>query len=110
MAKRGFLPSHRTLLSIEAILAVGCGQQYLQELAIAHLPHNAWKVLLIMTVTAGMFGGLLVLLQWLAGGLLDRSMQGTKRNPLAFWLAHAAVLTGLFFLTAWVQHLPTCGG
>jgi hypothetical protein len=107
MAKRsGILPSHRTLLGIEAVIAVGCCQQFLQDLAISELHHNAWKVLLLMAITAGTFGGLLFLLQWLAGGLIDRSLQAAKGNALFFWLGHVGVLLGLFYLTAWVQHLP----
>jgi len=99
---------HRSLISSEALLLVGVLRELLShQIHAAPLPNWA-KVLFVMTMTVGLFGGLFVLIQNLTAKTVGKTHDVVQAIPLPMpsVLIHVAAFVGLFFLYAKVLGLP----
>lgn len=100
--------SHRSLITAEALLLVGVADR-LGRLWIMHEPHlPAYaKVLLMMALTIGIFGGLILILQRMTTASLSKTHEVVRALPLPtpMVVVHAAAFAGLFFLYAWALGL-----
>jgi hypothetical protein len=99
---------HRTLITAEAVLLVGAGQQLVQQqIETLGLP-NWGRVLFTMASTLGILGGVVLLVKAFATRGVSQSHNVAKALPIpaATWLLHAAACCGLFALYAIVWHLP----
>ena len=98
----------RALVTAEAVLLVGAGQQLLsQQIERLHLP-NWGRVLFTMATTVGVLGGVILLARSFAAKGVAQTHQVAKVLPIpaATWLLHIAAFCGLFALYAIVWHLP----
>jgi hypothetical protein len=94
--------SHKGLIAIEAMLVLGLVKDVVAaRVGNSTLPDYG-KVLFIMAVTIGLFGGLFVIVQQLSERGIEKAHEVARALPLpfAYWLAHAALLLGLYFLYA----------
>jgi hypothetical protein len=94
--------SHRGLVAAETVLLVGI----LRDVVSSHVKTspfpNYGKVLIVMGLTLGIFGGLFLLVERLTA----RTVAGTHKavrsltGVLPFWAIHAGILFVLFLLYA----------
>ena len=94
--------SHRGLVAAEAVLFVGILRDVLSHwIKEAQAPNYA-KVLLVMAMTVGIFGGLFLFVE----GIVARTVAGTHKavrsltGVLPYWAVHAGILFVLFLLYA----------
>src|SRR5262249_60015880 len=94
--------SHRGLVAVEAVLLVGVLRDLLSRGIKASSFSNGGKVLLIMAMTVGVFGGLFVFVERVTA----RTVAGTHKavrsltGVLPYWAVHAGILFVLFLLYA----------
>jgi hypothetical protein len=99
---------HRALMTAEAVLLVGVGQQLLSQY-IANVPMPNWgRVLFTMASTLGILGGVVLIAKAMAkkGVAQTHNVAKSLPIPLSTWILHAAAFCGLFALYAIVWHLP----
>lgn len=104
--KRTF--SHRRLIAGEALLVVGLLDRLGRQWVLYQAPVANWlKIVILMALVIGIFGGLLLLLQKFLTGSLAKTHEVVKALPLPTPLIfiHAAAFAGLFFLYAWATGL-----
>ncbi len=94
--------SHRGLVAAEALLFVGILRDVLSHwIKEAQAPNYA-KVLVVMAMTVGIFGGLFLFVEQ----IIARTVAGTHRavrtmtGVLPYWAVHAGILFVLFLLYA----------
>ena len=94
--------SHRGLVAAEAVLLVGILRDVVShEIKEASLP-NYGKVLLVMAMTVGVFGGLFLIVETLTA----RTVAGTHKagrsitGVMPYWAVHAGILFVLFLVYA----------
>jgi hypothetical protein len=94
--------SHRGLVAAEAVLFVGILRDILSHwVKVSELP-NYGKVLLVMGMTIGVFGGLFVFVEQFTA----RTVAGTHKavrsltGVMPYWAIHAGILFVLFLLYA----------
>jgi hypothetical protein len=94
--------SHRGLVAVETLLLVGILRDILtREVKASTLP-NYGKVLFIMALTIGIFGGLFFFVERLTA----RTVAGTHKavrsltGVVPYWVVHAGILLILFLLYA----------
>lgn len=94
--------SHRGLVAAEAVLFVGILRDVLSHwIKSSQLP-NYGKVLVVMAMTVGVFGGLFLVVE----RIVARTVAGTHRavrtvtGVLPYWAVHAGILFVLFLLYA----------
>jgi hypothetical protein len=99
--------SHRGLVAAEAVLLVGILRDLVsQSIKGAALP-NYGKVLLVMAMTVGVFGGLFLIVEKLTA----RTVAGTHRavrsvtGVMPYWAVHAGILFVLFLVYAHLLRL-----
>lgn len=95
---------HRRLVEAEAVLLVGAGQELLERF-IAQLVMTNWaKTLWTMATTAGILGGVLLLVLHLTRHSVTKTHQTVQSIPFPtpLLLIHLAAFVGLFVLYAWV--------
>ena len=94
--------SHRGLVAAEAVLLVGILRDVLTRGVHGSTFPNYGKVLIIMGMTVGIFGGLFLFVQ----RLTERTVAGTHRavrsltGVMPYWAVHAGILFVLFLLYA----------
>jgi len=94
--------SHRGLVAGETVLLVGILRDWLTRWIRASELSNATKVLVIMAMTVGVFGGLFLFVE----GITARTVAGTHKavrsltGIVPFWVVHAGILLLLFLLYA----------
>ncbi len=94
--------SHRGLVAAEAVLVVGILRDIVNRGVQGSALPNYGKVLLIMALTVGIFGGLFLFVEKLTA----RTVAGTHKvmrslgGVMPYWLAHAGILFILFLLYA----------
>jgi hypothetical protein len=94
--------SHRGLVAAEAVLLVGILRDLLARGIKSSSFPNDGKVLLIMAMTVGVFGGLFVFVEKLTA----RTVAGTHKavrsltGVMPYWAVHAGILLVLFLLYA----------
>lgn len=94
--------SHRGLVAAEAVLLVGILRDLLARGIKTSTFSNDGKVLLIMAMTVGVFGGLFVFVERVTA----RTVAGTHRavrtltGVMPYWAVHAGILFILFLLYA----------
>jgi hypothetical protein len=104
--RRSFL-RHRSLIAIEAMLVMGLAKDVLgSRVKSSELPSYA-KVLFIMAMTIGLFGGLFVILERMSSRGVAKAHEVAQSLPLpfAYWLAHAGLFIALYFLYAYMNGL-----
>ncbi len=97
----GFL-SHRRLVAIEALLLASWGKTQATDAILASGMENWVKVLVVMGMTIGLFGGVLLFLESLAKSGVQHGhsfVKGFTGSGSAL-LVHAVVLLLLFLLYA----------
>ena len=114
MAKKknsGWLPAwlrHRALLTGEVILTVGVVQELIQRQVnhVALPPYG--KVLWIMACTLGVLGILLLVIRAVVMHSLAKTHEVVQAIPvpLPIVAVHALLYVALFYLYAFVWHLP----
>jgi hypothetical protein len=94
--------SHRGLVAVEAVLLVGILRDVLaRDIKTSSFPNDG-KVLLIMGMTVGVFGGLFVFVEKVTA----RTVAGTHKavrtltGVMPYWAVHAGILLVLFLLYA----------
>lgn len=94
--------SHRGLVAAEAVLLVGILRDHLARgIKTSSFPNDG-KVLLIMAMTVGVFGGLFVFVEKVTA----RTVAGTHKavrsltGVMPYWAVHAGILFVLFLLYA----------
>ena len=94
--------THRGLVAVEALLFCGILKDGLGNLvkSSSFAPH--WKVLFVMGLTVGLFGGLFFFVERLTARTVAGGHKLARNLPLVIptWVAHAAVLVALFFIYA----------
>ncbi|HEV8111352.1 MAG TPA: hypothetical protein VGR31_01125 [Planctomycetota bacterium] len=94
--------SHRGLVAAEAVLVVGIVRDIVNRSVQGSTLPNYGKVLLIMALTVGIFGGLFLFVEKLTA----RTVAGTHKvmrsvtGVMPYWVAHAGILFILFLLYA----------
>lgn len=94
--------SHRGLVAAEAVLVVGILRDHLARAIKTSSFGNDVKVLLIMAMTVGVFGGLFVFVERFTA----RTVAGTHKavrsltRVMPYWAVHAGILFVLFLLYA----------
>lgn len=99
---------HRTLVTAEAVLLVGVGQQLLSQY-LATIPMPSWaRVLFTMASTLGILGGVVLIAKAFAKKGVAQTHNVAKSLPIpaATVLLHLAAFCGLFALYAIVWHMP----
>src|SRR4051794_40937302 len=99
---------HRALVTAEAVLLVGAGQQLLSKW-IEQLQMPNWgHVLFTMASTLGVLGGAVLIVRAFAARGVSQTHQVAKALPIpaATWILHGLAFCGLFALYAIVWHLP----
>ncbi len=94
--------SHRGLIAVEALLLLGISKDLLVAwVRTAHLP-NYGKVLFVMGLTVGLFGGLFLFVEKFTARTVAGTYRAVRSLPVAlpYWLVHAGVLLVLFLLYA----------
>lgn len=106
-SKRSGMLSHRGLIAIEAMLLLGVVKDWIFERLVKSTFPNYTKVLLVMAVTVGLFGGLFLVVEKLTASSVVRTHQAAKRLPVAVptLAIHGALLFVLFILYARMLHL-----
>jgi len=102
--------SHRRLITVEALLGVGLLDRLGRQWIIHDSPlPDSVRVLVLMLLVIGVFGGVLVFLERLAAGSLSRTHEVVQALPLPTPLIfiHAAVFVAMFFLYGWATDLDT---
>jgi hypothetical protein len=94
---------HRALLGGEAVLLVALAQEFASRFVQASSLPNWGKVLFIMGVTLGLLGGLVLVLQGMAGKLITKVFEIA---PLPGLLMHLGIFAGLFALYSFTYQLP----
>lgn len=96
---------HRQVLTTEAVLLVALGMELAQRWVTAHQDVPWWvKTIAMMVVSAGLLGGLLLILTTWAKGSLSSATRAVQSVPLPapLLLAHIVAVSGIFVLYAWV--------
>jgi hypothetical protein len=100
--------SHRGLVAAETVLLVGILRDVLShEIKSSGAPNYA-KVLIVMAMTVGVFGGLFVFVERMTA----RTVAGTHKavrsltGVMPYWAVHAGILFVLFLLYAHMLGLP----
>lgn len=109
--KRTF--SHRRMIAVEALLVVGVLDRLGRRWVIEDAPVPNWlKVLILMALVIGIFGGLLLVLQRVMASSLAKTHDVMKALPLPtpLIILHAAAFVGLFFAYAWAAELDVWAG
>lgn len=94
--------SHRGLVAAEAVLFVGILRDVLSHWIKSSQLQNSGKVLVIMAMTVGVFGGLFLVVE----RIVARTVAGTHKavrtvtGVLPYWAVHAGILFVLFLLYA----------
>lgn len=100
---------HRSLVAAEALALAGAAK-YELTLWVKGLPDlpNYAKVLFLLAATVGIFGVLFVALERFLAKSVERSHEVVKALPLPapVLLFHLGVWVALFYLYAWIYHLP----
>ena len=99
--------SHGRLVAVEAVLLAAWLKTLLSEAIVASGMQSWVKVLVVMGMTVGLLGGLLLLLESLTREGVKHSHQflrGLAGGASALWI-HAGVLLALFLLYARMLHL-----
>ena len=99
---------HRALVTAEAVLLVGAGQQLLSQWLDSIAMPNWARVMLTMAMTLGVLGGVILLVRGFAAKGVAQGHQVVKALPLpaASLLLHVVIFIALFVLYAVVWHLP----
>lgn len=94
--------THRGLVAVEALLLCGVLKDILGNLVKASSLAPHWKVLFVMGLTVGLFGGLFFFVERWTARTVAGGHKLARTLPLALptWFAHAAALIALFFLYA----------
>jgi hypothetical protein len=106
-ARKRSILRHKSLIAVEAMLVMGLAKDVLgTRVKSSDLPSYA-KVLFIMAMTVGIFGGLFVILERMSTRGMERAHAVAQSLPLPFsyWLAHAALFVALYFLYAYMNGL-----
>lgn len=100
---------HRFLVGVEAVLIASVLKDFANGWVKARpeLP-NGVKVAFVMAATVGILGVLFVVLEKAARIGVSKTHEVAQALPLPapVLLLHLAALTGLFYLYAWLQHMP----
>jgi hypothetical protein len=99
---------HRTLITSEGLLLVAVVQELIQR-HVNQLELVNWaKVVWMMAVNIGALGLLLVVVQIIAEKSLTKTHAVVQAMPLPtpYLLIHLVVYAALFYLHAYVWHLP----
>jgi hypothetical protein len=100
---------HRALVAAEALALAGVAK-YELTMYVKALPNfpNWGKVLFLLAATVGIFGIVFVAVERLLTRSVERSGDVVKALPLPapIVLFHLSVGVALFYLYAWVYHLP----
>jgi hypothetical protein len=101
-SRRPRLLSHRGLVAVEALLVCGIVKDLLVGMVRSSTLAPSWKVLFVMGVTVGFLGGLFFLIQRFTARTVAGGHRLARGLPLVlpYWIAHAAILTALFFVYA----------
>src|SRR5262249_45466243 len=94
--------SHRGMIAVEAVLVVGILKDLMTAVVkSSHLP-NWGKVLFVMALTVGVFGGLVFFVERFTERTVASTHKAVRSLPVAlpYWLVHLAVLGALFLLYA----------
>jgi hypothetical protein len=95
---------HRGLLGAEAVLVVGVLQEFGSRAVQGATTFPNWgKVLFIMTMTLGLLGGLVLMLQGVVGKVIGKAYETA---PVPYFLMHLGAFAGLFLLYSWAFSLP----
>jgi hypothetical protein len=97
--------SHRGLVAVEALLVCGLAKDFLSSAVKSSSLAPSGKVLFVMAVTVGLFGGLFFFVERFTARTVASGHRIARGLPivLPYSVAHAAVLTALFF--AYANHL-----
>lgn len=103
----GGLLSHRGLIAVEAMLLLGVVKDWIFAVLVKASFPNYIKVLTVMAVTVGLFGGLFLVIEKLTARSVAHTHQAAKRLPVAVptLAIHATLLFVLFLLYARMLHL-----
>jgi hypothetical protein len=104
--KRTF--SHRRLIAGEALLVVGVVDRLGRRWVTEEAPVPNWlKVVILMALVIGIFGGLILVLQKVMTTGLAKTHDVVKALPLPtpIIFVHAAAFVGLFFAYAWAAEI-----
>jgi hypothetical protein len=99
---------HRTMIASEALLLVAVAQELIQR-QVNQLDLVNWtKVMWLMAVNIGALGLLLVLVKMVAEKSLAQTHSVVQAIPLPtpYLLIHLLVFAALFYVHAYVWHLP----
>lgn len=97
--------THRGLVAVEALLFCGI----LKDLLVGMVKDSSlaphWKVLFVMAVTVGFFGGLFFFVERFTARTVAGGHRLARGLPLVlpYWIAHVAILLALYF--AYANHL-----
>jgi hypothetical protein len=101
---------HRNLIAAEALALAGVGK-YALALFVKdqHQLPNWSKVLFLVATTIGILGVLYLTFERVLTRGVERTHEVVKVLPLPFPVAlfHCAAWVGIFYLYAWVYHLPS---
>jgi hypothetical protein len=97
--------SHRGLVAVEALLVCGLAKDLFSSAVKSSSLAPSGKVLFVMAVTVGLFGGLFLFVERFTARTVAGGHRLARGLPfyLPFWVAHGAVLVALFF--AYANHL-----
>lgn len=103
--RRPRLLSHRGLVAVEALLVCGLVKDFFVAVVKTSTLAPHWKVLFVMAVTVGFFGGLFLFVESFTARTVAGGHRLARGLPLVlpYWIAHAAILLALFF--AYANHL-----
>jgi len=101
-SRRPRLLSHRGLVAVEALLVCGILKDLFVGMVRTSSLTPAWKVLFVMAVTVGFFGGLFFFVERFTARTVASGHRLARGLPLVlpYWIAHAAILLALFFVYA----------
>ena len=94
--------SHRGLVAVEALLVCGLAKDWLSSAVKSSSLAPSGKVLFVMAVTVGLFGGLFLFVERFTARTVAGGHQLARGLPffVPYWVAHAAVLVALYFVYA----------
>ncbi|MFW5698348.1 MAG: hypothetical protein ACOCYN_00705 [Planctomycetota bacterium] len=96
------------MLGVEAVLLVGAIEMWCEDQITAYPNLPEWtRVLFVMLLVAGLFGAVLLFLQRLAYGSMNRAHKVVDALPLPTptLMVHALAIGALFVFYAWVLRI-----
>ena len=94
--------SHRGLVAAEALLVCGLAKDFLSAAVKSSSLAPSGKVLFVMAVTVGLFGGLFLFVERFTARTVAGGHKLARGLPffVPYWIAHIAVLVALYFVYA----------